>query len=132
MTLREIATAYVDLINDKRFDEVGELWADDGVLYAPQGLVFEGKSAVSGFYSGFKDWNIPPMREVSYSEDQNKNACSLELATRMTKDEEGVWQSDPAADFSLASLDLFWVNDDGKVQKMIAYIAPPNRWLQSD
>ena len=131
MTLREIADAYVELINAKRYDEVGELWAEDGVLYAPQGYVFEGKTAVSGFYSGFKDWNIPPMQEVSYAEDKAANACTLELATRMTRDSEGNWQTDLTADFSLASLDLFTVNADGKVQKMIAYVAPPNRWLES-
>ncbi len=131
MTLREIANAYVELINAKRYDEVGEMWAEDGVLYAPQGYVFEGKTAVSGFYSSFKGQNIPPMREVSYAEDIAANVCTLELATRMTRDDEGKWQSDPAADFSLASLDLFTANADGKVQKMIAYIAPPNRWLTS-
>ena len=131
MTLREIADAYVELINSKRYDEVGELWAEDGVLYAPQGWVFEGKEAVSGFYSSFKGQNIPPMREVSYAEDKVANVCTLELATKMTRDDEGKWQTDRSADFSLASLDLFIVNEDGKVQKMIAYIAPPNRWLQS-
>ena len=131
MTPRAIASAYVELINAQRYDEVGELWAEDGVLYAPQGWVFEGREAVSGFYSSFRGQNIPPMREVSYAEDNAANTFTLELATRMTRDEQGKWQTDPDADFSLASLDLFTVNADGKVQKMIAYIAPPNRWLAS-
>ena len=131
MTPREIAEAYVELINSGRYDEVGEMWAEDGILYAPQGWVFEGKEAVKGFYSSFKDMNIPPMCEVSYSEDKEANTFTLELATRMTRDGEGKWQTDPSAEFSWASLDLFTINEEGKVQKMIAYIAPPNRWLTS-
>ncbi|MCY3751707.1 MAG: hypothetical protein OXG54_09955 [Gammaproteobacteria bacterium] len=70
MTPREIAERYVELLNSGRFDEVGELWADDG----------------------------------------------------------GSLKTDPEP-FSPASVDLFKVNADGKVQKMIAYIAPPNKWL---
>ena len=130
MTLREIATAYNDLINEKRYDEVADLWADDGRLCAPQGWVFEGKDAVNGFYSGFKDWNIPPMCEISYYEDKEANRCTLELGTKMTRDAEGNWQTDSSAEYSWASLDLFIVNDEGKVKEMIAYIAPPNRWIQ--
>ncbi len=130
MTPREIATAYVDLINEKRYDEVAEMWAGDGELRSPQGWVFKGKEAANSFYSGFKDWDIPPMCEVSYYEDTKANRCTLELATRMTRDAEGHWQSDPDAEFSWASLDLFIVNDEWKVQSMIAYVAPPSRWLQ--
>ena len=49
MTPREIAERYVELLNSGRFNEVGELWADDGVLFNGFGQVLEGKPAVKAF-----------------------------------------------------------------------------------
>ncbi len=128
MTPREIIERYVELLNSGRFDEVGELWAADGVLFNGFGQVLEGKPAVKAFYAAFKDEIFPQVRIVSFMEDNATNVCAVELETRIVHDEDGNLKTDPEP-FSPASLDLFIVNADGKVQKMIAYIAPPNKWF---
>ena len=128
MTPREIAERYVELLNSGRFNEVGELWADDGVLFNGFGQVLEGKPAVKAFYAAFRDVNFPRVQIVSFMEDSAANVCAVELETRIIHDDGGSLKTDPGP-FSPASVDLFKVNADGKVQKMIAYIAPPNKWL---
>ena len=128
MTPRAIVERYVELLNARRFDEVGDLWAEDGAVFNGFGQVLEGKAAVSAFYSAFKDASFPKVRSTSFMVDEAARVCAVEIEIQMTHNEDGTRISDPEP-FTRASLDLFAINADGKVQKMIAYIAPPNKWL---
>ena len=128
MTPTEIAETYVELLNARQFDQVSELWADDGVLFNGFGQVLEGKPAVRAFYAAFSDGIFPQVRIASLMQDRAAGICAAELETRMVHEADGSLKAEPEP-FSPASLDLFTVNADGKVQKMIAYIAPPNKWL---
>ena len=83
MTPREIAERYVELLNSGRFNEVGELWADDGVLFNGFGQVLEGKPAVKAFYAAFRDVNFPRVQIVSFMEDSAANVCAVELVIRL-------------------------------------------------
>ena len=129
MTPRRVVERYVELINAGHYGEVGSLWADDATLYSPDGRVFQGKIAISAFYSSFRSYQIPLMRAVSFTEDIAAKVCAVELETQMSRDESGNWKTDPNAPLSLAALDRFTINNAGKIQHMIAYVAPSNRWL---
>ncbi len=131
MSAREIAARYVELFNSKQFDQVGELWAGDGVAYNGFGQVLEGKSAIKSFYSAFYGQDIPPIRARSFMEDKEKNVCAVEIEMQLVQDDEGNWTRGPEGSFAPASLDQFYLDDQGKVKKMIAYMAPPGRWEHS-
>ena len=128
MTAREIATRYIDLFNAREFDQIGKLWAEDGVVYNGFGKCLRGKSAISAFYSAFNDQEIPPIRAKSFMHDKKANVCAVEIEMQMIKDDDESWIPGSGGSYAAASLDQFYLDENGKVKKMIAYMAPASRW----
>jgi hypothetical protein len=129
MQPRDVAARYVELIQAGRYDEVGELWADDAVFQNPVGTVIRGKAAIKAFYTNFLSSITPDVRAARYATDVEAGVCVLELETRMSRGEDGQWRNDPTAPYSLSAIDRFAINAEGKIQHMIVYTAPANRWL---
>ena len=124
----DVAAQYVSLIQAGRYAEVGELWADDAVFYNPAGQVIHGKPAIKAFYSKFLTSIAPDIRAARFASDTAAGVCVMELESRMSRGPDGQWRTDPAASYSLSAIDRMTINPAGKIQHMIVYVAPPNRW----
>jgi len=124
----DIASEYVRLIEAHRYDEVGELWADDAVFYSPRGVVIRGKAAIKAFYAKFLPTITPINRIARLAWDAQQNVCTMELETRMTRGADGEWKPDAQGAFQAAAVDRFTVSKAGKVQHMIVYLPPNDRW----
>lgn len=129
MSACDVAVQYVDCIQSGRYDDLGELWAEDALFHAPHGKVFKGRKAIGAFYSEFLRKITPIIQGVRYVCDEKQRVCVMELESRMRRNKEGQWVTDPEAPWTLSAIDRFTVNEEGKIQHMIAYTAPDNRWL---
>jgi ketosteroid isomerase-like protein len=133
----DIATQYVERIQAGRYDEVGELWADDAVFYSPQGKIIHGKPAIKAFYAQFLATITPIVRAARPVVDASANVCVMELEVRMHREPDGQsktdtvngqWKTDKDAPYSRSAMDRFTINPQGKIQHLIVYLAPPSRW----
>ena len=125
----EVAKEYIRLTDIQRYDEVGELWADDAVFYNPRGNVIRGKQAISQFYSTFLRSITPINRIASLTYDRKGNVCVMEIETRVVRGANGAWTPDASGDFVPTAIDRFVVNRAGKVQQMRVYLPPDRAWL---
>ncbi len=116
-------------MDERRYDQVGDLWADDAVFFSPMGKIVRGKAEISAFYARFLRQITPVNRIASLTWDRAGNVCVMELETRVTKGADGKWMPDPNGDFHSTAIDRFVVNDAGKVQQMRVYLAPSDPWL---
>jgi hypothetical protein len=123
----DVANHYVRLIQAGQYDEVGELWADDAVFYNPQGTILRGKLSIKAFYARFLRQIAPTVRAASLLEDASGKTCVLELETQMSRGADGAWKTDPQATYSLSAIDRLTINEAGKIQHMLVYVAPANR-----
>ena len=126
----DVAREYIRLTDEKQYDQVGELWADDAVFYSPMGVIIRGKPAIKEFYSRFLRTITPVNRISSLTFDPTTNVCVMELETRVAKDASGEWRPNAAGEFQRTAVDLFTINASGKVQQMRVYLAPADRWLK--
>lgn len=126
----DVARQYIQLTSEQRYDEVGDLWADDAVFYNPTGEVIRGKPAIKQFYSRFLRQIKPINRIASLAWDPKTNVCVMELETRVVMGPEGRWVPDPVGDFVPTAIDRFQVNRRGKVQQMRVYLAPVKAWQE--
>lgn len=127
----DVARTYIRLTEEKRYDEVGELWAPDAVFYTPRGDVIRGKPAIKEFYSTFLRKITPVNRIASLALDPKANVCVMELETRVVRGSDGKWVPDARGDFVPTAIDRFVVNNSGKVQKMRVYLPPDKAWLEN-
>lgn len=125
----DVAREYIRLTDEKRYDEVGELWAEDAIFYNPRGEVIRGKAAIKQFYSAFLRKITPVNRIASLTLDPKINTCVMELETRVVRGPDGHWTPDARGDFVPTAIDRFVVNKAGKVQQMRVYLAPDKAWL---
>ena len=124
----DVAKKYIDLTEAKRYDEVGELWAEDAVFFNPAGNIIRGRSAITQFYAQFLRQIKPINRIASLAWDRKANVCVMELETRVIMGPDGRWVPDPAGEFIPTAIDRFEVNHEGKVQQMRVYLPPANAW----
>jgi ketosteroid isomerase-like protein len=135
MNAFDVANKYAELIRLGRYDEIGELWADDAVFYSPHGHVISGKSAIKAFYPRYLSTITPIIRAARPVMNASGDSCVVELEVRMRSDPSqtdpanGPWKTDEDAPFVRAAMDRFTLNSDGKIQEMIVYLAPPSRWV---
>lgn len=126
----DVAREYIRLTDEKQYDQVGELWADDAVFYNPAGEVIRGKPAIKQFYSRFLRQITPINRIASLAFDPQAGVCVMELETRVIMGPDGKWVPNASGDFVPTAIDRFVVNKDGKVQQMRVYLPNPKAWLE--
>lgn len=127
----EVARKYIRLTDQKRYDEVGELWAPDAVFFNPRGEIIRGKPAIKLFYSTFLRKITPVNRIASLAWDPKGNVCVMELETRVVRGPDGKWMPDARGEFVPSAIDRFVVNNRGKVQQMRVYLPPDKAWLEN-
>ena len=125
----EVAREYIRLTDDGEYDQVGELWVDNAVFYNPVGEIIRGKPAIKSFYSRFLRTITPVNRVSTLAWDPVGNVCVMEIETRVVKGKDGKWMPDSKGNFQRTAIDRFIVNDDGMIEEMRVYLAPPMPWL---
>lgn len=129
MKARATAEKYVALTRAGQYDELGSLWAEDAVFNCPNGEIIRGRKDIGEFYSKFLRTITPDIRAARFADDEAAGVCVMELESRMSRDAEGHWKTDPKADYTLSAIDRFTVNSDGLITHMIVYLAPDSRWV---
>ena len=124
----DVAAHYVQVIQEGRYGEVGNLFADNAIFYNPQGRILRGRPAITAFYTSFLSAATPIVRAARFAEDRARGVCVMELETRMRRDELGRWSNAADGDYSLSAIDRMTVNPAGKIEHMVVYLAPPGRW----
>lgn len=128
----DVAREYIKLTDEKRYDEVGDLWAPDAVFYNPRGDIIRGQPAIKEFYSKFLSSITPVNRIASLAWDPEANVCVMEIETRVVRGPDGKWTPDPNGEWVRGAIDRFIINDAGKVQEMRVFIAPDKAWLETE
>ena len=126
----DIPDRYVGLIQEGRYADLGELFAVDAAFRTPLGQILRGREAIRDFYTGFLTRVQPFPRGTRHVWDKEARVCVFELQTRMRRNADGEWVNDPSAPYSLSAIDRMEINDDGLIQEMTVYMAPPNRWME--
>ncbi|MBV1688960.1 nuclear transport factor 2 family protein [Novosphingobium sp. G106] len=124
----EVAAQYVQIIQQGKYQEVGNLFAGDAVFYNPQGRILRGRAPIKAFYSAFLGASTPTVRAARFTEDRTHRVCVMELETRMHQDDKGRWSNSADGNYTLSAIDRMMVNADGKIAHMIVYLAPATRW----
>lgn len=115
-SLAERAVArYLELINARRYDEVGSIYAEDAVFLAPTGEEIRGRTAITEFYRGGLE-KIRPSRVRASSSVAQGNQCVIEITAT------GI--SGSAVEEEHTVVDHFTVNDAGEVTRMAVYLRP--------
>jgi hypothetical protein len=125
----EAAARYVTYIQEGRYDDVALLWAEDGDFCDPHGNARHGRSEINQFYSRMIKGITPVVRMSRFAADPSALSCVFELETRMSRDSDGQWKSDPDGQFVRSAVDWMTINEQGEIQTMYAYAAPPSRWM---
>jgi hypothetical protein len=107
-----IATRYVRFINDRRYDEMGTLFADNGVFISPVGR-FEGAAAIGEFFSGHLRRREPTMG-VERVAVQGRECWS-----------EMTLQNKETGAFQLVSANHFTVDSDGRIERLCVFTRTP-------
>jgi aryl-alcohol dehydrogenase-like predicted oxidoreductase len=106
--------AYVDLINARRYDEIGDLFAADGEFLAPTGETLRGREAIRAFYSSALR-QIAPEEVWVHSAVAEGNRCVIEISARLP--------GEPAGS-SHVVVDHFTVDAAGLVTRLAVYLRP--------
>lgn len=122
----DVARTYIDLTEQGRYEQVGELFSSDAVFYNPAGVILVGSDNIKTFYANFLP-TIRPKNRIS-SLVSSGDVCVMEIETRMAPVEDGhLWPSDDGV-FMHTAIDRMTVDAEGKIKHMIVYKAPPNFW----
>ena len=130
MPVCDVAHHYVEYIQERRYDAVGDLWAEDAVFHTPAGTILHGQAAIRAFYARFLKTITPELQAASFVADETSRVCVMELKTRMSRDAQGRWTTDSKAPYSLSAIDRMTIAPDGRIQAMTVYLAPDNRWTE--
>lgn len=112
---RRAAEAYVRTINEGRYSEVGELFADDGNWLGFNGEPQKGRRAISAFYTRFLSERKPTIRVASFVSEGDM--CAIELEVK--NPEMGEFRPGP--------LDHITVNAQGEITRLAVYAAPKRK-----
>lgn len=103
---------YVNLINDGKYDSVGQLFAEDAVYMGPDGKTRHGAKAIGAFYSSFLPRLKPHLRASRYF--AHINECMMELENK----------SGETGSFRPTAVDHFTIDSAGKISSFIVYLRP--------
>jgi hypothetical protein len=109
-----VAARYVELINAGRYLEAAALYHDDATFAEPMRPNLKGRKQIDDFYTRYIGGMKPHIIPVSYTGDDHQ--CSVALANRV--------ELDGKTRYMLASVDLFTLREDGKVDSMVAFARP--------
>ena len=108
------AQKYVNLIAAGRYEELGDLFADDAVFVTPKGTVLQGKAEIGSFYRDFLPTILPRIVPISFIADGPECVMELVAATNL----------DHYETYRLSAIDHFTVNKQGKITHMVVYVRP--------
>src|SRR5262249_18506066 len=103
---------YVKLINDGKYDSVGNLFADNAVYMGPDGKTRHGSKDIGDFYASFLQRLKPQLRASKFFEQGNE--CMMELENK----------SNRTGEFTPIAVDHFTVDAAGKISSFIVYLRP--------
>ena len=103
---------YVNLINDGKYDSLGDLFADDAAYMGPDGKTRNGSKDVGAFYSRFLPRLKPHLRASKFFEQGNE--CMMELENKNSQ----------TGEFMPTAVDHFTINSAGKISSFIVYLRP--------
>jgi hypothetical protein len=103
---------YVKLINDRKYDLVGSLFADNAVYMGPDGKTRHGSEKIGAFYSGFLPKLKPQLRASKFFEQGDE--CMMELENKSSR----------TGEFTPTAVDHFTVDSTGKISSFIVYLRP--------
>ena len=106
--------AYIDLINARRYDDIGDLFAAEAEFLAPTGDTLRGREAIRSFYSSALR-RIAPEEVWVHSSVAEGNRCVIEIAARLPGEPPGS---------SHIVVDHFTVDAAGLVTRMAVYLRP--------
>lgn len=107
-----IPREYVNLINDGKYDSVGQLFADNAVYLGPDGNTRHGAKAIGAFYSSF----LPRLKLQLHASRffAQGNECMMELENK----------SGQTSGFTPTAVDHFTIDSAGKISRFIVYLRP--------
>lgn len=137
----DAARAYTRLVQSQRYDQIGKLFASDGVWFTPVGKVMHGRDQISKFYQNFLGDRRPIFRTENYVD--GGRVCAMEVSMKVRVDGDGrvVLGPDGAAAiipqgsnengiFVFRAMDHFTVDAQGLVVRMTVYNAPLSYWVE--
>lgn len=104
---------FVRLTNERRQDQLAQLFADDAEFHAPNGEILHGRPAVAAFFGGLqREYLEPklPMKPTAIAVDGNQ--CLLAFQSKL----DGVHVH--------CAVDQFTVDERGKISRFIVYVRP--------
>jgi hypothetical protein len=119
----KIARNYIRLVNERRYDAISSLFADDGLSLPPSRQVVQGRAALDAFYPEIAQVG-PKLIAVGYT--STDSDCFVEIAAEEEVDGE--------RRYVLVAVNHFTVNRQGLATRMITYARPrqPVFELKSD
>jgi hypothetical protein len=105
---------YLELINARRYDEIGSIFSEDAEFLAPTGDVIRGRVAIGDFYRGGLE-RIRPSRVWASSKVAEGNRCVIEISATLDDEPDAAPRT---------VVDHFTVNDAGEVVRMAVYLRP--------
>lgn len=113
---RHAATRYLELVNAHAYDQIGTLFADDGVALLPDGRKIEGKANLIALWRD-ELGAVSPEAVSAANLTAEGNICAAALLPIF-----------PGADGPAIDLviDVFEVNDAGEIVKLTIYTRTPS------
>jgi SnoaL-like domain len=103
---------YVKLINDGRYDALGNLFAEKAVYMGPDGKTRYGSKDIGAFYSTFLPKLKPQFRAARFFEHDNE--CMMELENKSSR----------TGEYAPTAVDHFTVDSAGKISRFVVYLRP--------
>lgn len=103
---------YVKLINDGKYDAVGNLFANNALYLGPDGKTRRGSKDIGAFYSSFLPKLKPQLRASRFFEQDNE--CMMELENK----------SNQTGAYAPTAVDHFTVDSAGKISRFVVYLRP--------
>jgi hypothetical protein len=116
-----VSKKYIELLQTKKFDEIGNLYAADAVFFAPTGRTLRGKAEIGNYYKATVSNAGLILRGQNYV--GSKTECYFEIWHRSKLNADGKYVNAADGDFHRAAADHFTVNDRGLVVEMVAFPA---------
>jgi hypothetical protein len=124
----DVAKDYILLTEQGKYEQVGTLFASDAEFMTPKGTILKGSAAITAFYSAFLP-TIKPVNRI-HSLVREGTVCVMQIQTRLKKTPQGTWAPAPDGEFAHTAIDVMTVDSEGKIKKMMVYLAPQNFWIQ--
>lgn len=103
---------YMELVNSQKAEQVADLFADDAFVFEPaHETAANGREAIDAFFSRTIGPMSPKVTGVSYVGSGSDCVVAIALETR--------WNDE--LQYTLVSLDLFTLGEDGRFSRMIAF-----------